>query len=252
MQTLSQEEFQELTKDAKVLRVHPRRGDVVYLTPEQKILKLYHRKSHSYCRHLTHTHTQRVLRNYKKLQKRNIDCMQPSEVYRYIDRSFDVVIYNFKPGTTVRDLLKQGDVSVLDELAVYIAMLHNHNIYFQDGHMGNYLVTTAQQFYLLDIHFMKFRIDLRRRAKNLVFLLTHHDDVEDMLRFGLQRFIDHYLAAAKLSSWKRYIVLAYLRRYLRQRLQTFTGEIEQNLEKQITGLGLTINSLDEANNFSKR
>ncbi len=228
MQVLSRQDFQSLIAGAEILKRHHVHGECVYKTQDNKILKLYFRRQRRMLPCLSYTQTNKLIHNSKKLQRYNIPVINIERSYQYVDKSFDVAVYPYIEGVILRDLIRTDDVNVLTELAKFITKLHQHNIYFCDGHLGNYILQEDGRLGLIDMHNLRFHLTLRRRAKNLIYMFFHAADIEYTAQYGWQTFLRQYLLHASLSWWQRKQLRYYLQYYLKHKLSR-VAENEKNI-----------------------
>ena len=234
MKKITQNEFNDLIKTAEVLEVSSAGTPVVYKTTDDKIIKLFFRRKRGFFRRLekigfrkfshhkhgpilTHTDAKRFITMIKRLEKLGIPTIHALEHYQLDDNKFDVVIYEFLPGQSVREHIHQGDFEILSRALQFTAYLNNKAIYFRAGHLGNIVLMPNDEFGLIDIHNIRFTIDPRRRAKELAFLLAHKKDIHILKKQGFDNLVNEYLQHAKLIPFGRKIFLHSLKHYLKAR-----------------------------------
>jgi hypothetical protein len=87
-------------------------------------------------------------------------------------------------------------------LAHLLALLHRHRIFFRAVHLGNVLVQPDGAMALIDLSETQFRrlpLSRRLRCVNLRQMMSYPEDRRAIEQFGLERFIQLYLAAAGLN-----------------------------------------------------
>jgi hypothetical protein len=114
-----------------------------------------------------------------------------------------MVTYKSLPGEDVRAL---WDVKCLEEMAAYMARLHQSGVYFRGIHLGNILCQDEGGYALIDISGMTIwpmPLTIWQRLRNLGRFASFPEDAELFGAYGVQRFCDEYCAAARLKGWRK-------------------------------------------------
>jgi tRNA A-37 threonylcarbamoyl transferase component Bud32 len=199
---ISQYEYEELTRDAHELE-RDRFGVKVLLRPDNRIIKLF-RIKRLLSLSAIYPYSFRFRRNTRRLQRLGVRTVAVERIfYCHVIRRHGV-IYPLLQGDTLADLLQaDSDRSdLLEQLAQYVARLHASGIYFRSLHLGNVLLLQDGELGLIDVADMRFHghpLSAGERRRNFAHLLRRQEHRAIFERFGLDRFLDLYLQAAKLS-----------------------------------------------------
>lgn len=204
-------QYATLVKDAEVL-AHDQFGrNKVFLTQDKKIIKTFH-VSH-FLKELFSSRMMRFLKVVSKLNQMNVSTIHPEGCYRCLSPKLNIVIYPYVEGTSLREAAQQNP-TILKDFAHFLAHLHRLNIYFRGIHLNNVLVNKKQGFTLIDVSNTKFRVNLRRRAKNLAYVLKYPADAKTFKQYGIARFLTDYLSAAQLNNHNEKSFKRQLQRYI--------------------------------------
>lgn len=191
-------------------------GEKVLARPDGLMVKLFRRKRRLSSA-LFFPYALRFVRNARLLAERSIRTVNVLEVAYCATAGRHLVTYRPLPGTTLRSALGSVETdrsSLLAEFAGFVAGLHQKGIYFRSLHFGNVIVPDeGQELGLIDIADMSLRrgsLPIRLRARNFKHMLRYREDVGYLEEFGIRRFLDRYLAAAKLSAQEQKTFLAVL------------------------------------------
>ncbi|MBN1684320.1 MAG: hypothetical protein JW855_02645 [Gammaproteobacteria bacterium] len=213
--TISLYDFTKLINQSKTLE-KCNFGEKILITPDEKMIKIFYRKKKRLFT-FPYSGAKKFIKKTWRLHKKKIDTIIPEAIYHCPENKCDLVIYPVIQGISVRNLVYQGNKKILKELAAFLAYLHKKNIYFRKGHLGTFMLHSNGRFALIDVANTRFLITLKRRAKSIAFLLTHRDDVEIIKKYGYEKFITHYLDAAKLSPKREKLFRHYLNNFLEPR-----------------------------------
>jgi tRNA A-37 threonylcarbamoyl transferase component Bud32 len=205
MRLITAQEYDQLTHDATVLEIDLH-GVKVYLTPDKRVIKLI-RIKRWYSLSAIYPYSLRFQRNAKRLKTMGITCVDVEQIFYCHAKKRHGVIYPLLEGDSLEKLADQGDLSegILQNLAEFIALLHQKGILFRSLHLGNILLLPQGGFGLIDVADMRFsmfplRVD--QRVRNFRHLLRNHDQREKFMQFGLGHFLDMYIDAAGLDEAK--------------------------------------------------
>ncbi len=194
--------------------VGPREQPKVLRLPDGEYMKFFrHRKLISTSR--IRPQALQFVKNSLALREYNIIAPVCDRMYRCRKHGVDVVRYHGVEGTELRDLVEQGDGSVLDRLPAYLEMLHSRGIMFRAIHLANILLTPQDRLALIDISDLDIKggpLNTWRRARNILHLLNKRDDRDAFTRYGRERFVEAYLQAWGVSDYRA----SYLRSYVRR------------------------------------
>ncbi len=206
-------QYATLIKDANVL-AHDQYGrNKVFLTPDKKIIKTFH-VSH-FLKELFSSRMMRFLKAVSKLRQKNVATIYPENYYRCISPKLNIVVYPYVEGASLRDVSQQN-IGILKEFAFFLAHLHRMNIYFRGIHLNNVVVGKNQNFTLIDVSNTKFKVNIRRRAKNIAYVLKYPADFQTFKQYGVTRFLNDYLNAAQLNKREEKIFRKYLHHYINE------------------------------------
>lgn len=159
------------------------------------------------------------INNAKRLKKKGVQTIEPLTWSWCSSKKYEVITYKPLPGKTVYEVIRdEQDWSILPVFASYIASLHQKKIYFRAGHADNYLVQPNKQFALIDVDNTRFSISLRRRAKNLAYIVDHanRNFKELFQRCSFSEFLEAYFQASRISKIKKKVVFFWIHKYLKK------------------------------------
>jgi tRNA A-37 threonylcarbamoyl transferase component Bud32 len=138
--------------------------------------------------------------NTEKLSRLGIAGIAPVMHISPIDNSDIDIILPKISGIPISQLMHNGDNDILPEIAKFIAYLHNHGVYNPSWVFRNILLQDNGKFAFKNNRRLKVYnhpLSPRKRIRNLKLLIEQqHKVIKD---FGLKRFVEIYLAAAKCS-----------------------------------------------------
>lgn len=202
MQTLAPEHYQQMRAGAQVLEADSF-GDKVLRLKDGNFLKLFRRKR-LLSSALLWPYAQRFADNAQSLQQQGIPCPQIIGVYRAAHLQRDVVHYHPLPGETLRQLhtAQRAPTNLLEQLAGFIAHLHDKGIYFRSLHLGNVVLTPSGELGLIDIADMKRQnrpLTRTQRLRNFRHMLRDKSDRAWLYSDGNKRFANAYRKASGQS-----------------------------------------------------
>ncbi|WP_433997885.1 hypothetical protein [Endozoicomonas sp.] len=187
MQRLSSTAYKALTEGAEVIE-QDHFGYKVLKLKDKTFLKLFRVKSTISSAWLR-PYSVRFARNASELIARGIQTVDIIECYRLERYKNTAVHYQPLPGQTLRQVfpaLDEGETRLLaEQVAQYIAHLHEQGIYFRSLHMGNILKLPDGTLGLIDIADMRFsRSSLKEelRLRNLHHLARYEQDVQYLIK----------------------------------------------------------------------
>ena len=213
MQVLSAAEYERLTDGAEIL-ARDDYGIKVLRQSNGTIFKLF-RLKRKLSSAVLWPYALRFERASKQLAALKIPTVEVSGVYKIPSIKRHVVIYRELPGAMLRSVLAANDNSnkYIARLAAFISTLHERGVYFRGIHLGNIVVLENDNMGLIDVS--EARVKSRKlgaclRARNFRPLVSYEEDRVALSKHGICRFINEYLAYAKLSSISRKMFLAKL------------------------------------------
>lgn len=199
IQRLSSTAYQALIEGAEVIE-QDHFGDKVLKLKDKTFLKLFRVKSTISSAWLR-PYSVRFVRNATELMARGIQTVDIISCYRLERYKNTAVHYRPLPGRTLRQVFpaldEDGTRVLAEQVAQYIAHLHEQGIYFRSLHMGNILKLPDGALGLIDIADMRFsRSPLKEalRLRNLHHLARYEQDVQYLIKD--QAFCSTYASLA--------------------------------------------------------
>ncbi|WP_257280175.1 hypothetical protein [Endozoicomonas sp. ISHI1] len=199
IQRLSSTAYQALIEGAEVIE-QDHFGDKVLKLKDKTFLKLFRVKSTISSAWLR-PYSVRFVRNASELMARGIQTVDIISCYRLESYKNTAVHYRPLPGRTLRQVFpaldEDGTIVLAEQVAQYIAHLHEQGIYFRSLHMGNILKLPDGALGLIDIADMRFsRSPLKEalRLRNLHHLARYEQDVQYLIKD--QAFCSTYASLA--------------------------------------------------------
>ncbi len=154
LKTIDHQTYLALREGAEVLEID-HCGEKVLRLKDGSFLKLFRRKR-LISSALWYPYAQRFADNAQALKAIGIPVPNVVEVLRVPEIRRDAVRYWPRGGETVRALVRNGlspelEHSLKKRYAVFVESLFEHGIYFRSLHLGNVVLTTDDQFGLIDI-----------------------------------------------------------------------------------------------------
>lgn len=117
-------------------------------------------------------------RNAARLAQRGFPALLDVRYYRVPHIQLWAVRYHGLEGSSVRELLQQGqlDDDLIDRLAKFIFTLHEKGVYFRSLHFGNIIVTPGGELGLIDFLDCYFRPRLINFQRNRNFAHLYRYD----------------------------------------------------------------------------
>lgn len=156
--TLPLPAFMELLASGTVLEESPSLGPKVIALPGDRYFKILRVKNRFSTWGLLNP-AKRFVRNAEGLWARGVPTVEVETLYRLPHLKCWAVSYRGLPGISVRQLLKDGQLTEerLDQLVSFVRELHDKGIYFRGLHPGNILLMPDGRFGLIDILDCYFR-----------------------------------------------------------------------------------------------
>lgn len=202
MDKLSESEFNTLIDGHQVLE-KDRHGAKVLLTDGDKIIKVFRLKRHLSSA-LISPYAQRFKNNAEQLNQLGIITVEVERIAYCPALKKHLLIYPLINGHTLRDLLQQQYSALLvEQLAGFIARLHEKGVYFRSLHLGNVLQTKEKELALIDIADLSIAskpLSIKKRIRNFTHLLRYPQDKKHLVEYGLDNFFACYLEQANKPS----------------------------------------------------
>ncbi len=213
MEKLSRLQFEQLIKGARVL-ASGSRGPQVYLTVDNKVVKLFRQKGLLTSNRLW-PYALRFRRNAERLKALGFHSVTVEKVAQCHALNLHLAVYPLLPGQTIRELaIAPRTNRALERLPAYLCALHHKGVYYKALHLGQILVQADGSFALIDIHSSKFRatpISVNNRISNFFNTLRYAEDHASLTRYGLTRFFGDYLQGCQLGEKHKAKLLSKLR-----------------------------------------
>jgi tRNA A-37 threonylcarbamoyl transferase component Bud32 len=183
MKSISEQEYEKLTANGKVLEVHENNPKVLSL-PDNRYFKAFFHKSWFSGSHII-SRASKFARNANKLKQKGITTIDIEDVFKLKRPTRHCVVYQGVSGITLRQALESSpqDTALCQQVGSYIAELHDKGIMFRSLHLGNVIVMPNQALALIDISDMQVnRTALSRweRERNFLHVLRYRED-KDLL-----------------------------------------------------------------------
>lgn len=214
MQNISQSEFSRLIDGASVLEADSR-GPRIYLTADNKVVKLFPRKGFFSSNTLS-PYAARFRRNAQRLKSEGVNSVTVERIGKCSPLKLHFVVYPFLAGSTLRELATQPAElrRALTKLSRYLCDLHRQGIFFKAFHLGNIIQQSNGRLALIDIqsmHFYTQAVPLKDRLKNFSNCLRYKQDYQLLHQFGFESFFSQYLRCSDLKPVQQSDLLAKLR-----------------------------------------
>ena len=207
MKVLSEEAYQQLLKETKVIE-QDKHGEKVLEYPDGRYMKLF-RLKRLISSALIYPYWRRFVRNAKGLKRLEIPTVAKIETVLKVPHiKKTAIIYKPLHGDTIIHLYKKDQLTneLLKQFGEFVAMLHYKGVYFSSLHLGNIVLNLDNKFGLIDISDMRivrFPIPVFTREANLRYLFHCRLGLKLLSPTGLEHFIEGYLERTKLRTKPR-------------------------------------------------
>lgn len=215
--TLDSTAYRTLITDSVVIEAAPW-GEKVRRKSDGTIIKYFYLKR-LFSSALLRPYAMRFCRNAHELQRRRINTVSCTRIYRIERTGTWLVTYPEIPGKTLRQNLRAHPESKneIDRLPTFLAKLHEKGILFRSIHFNNILVQPRDPaFALIDItdtRFTRGSLTATKRARNMRHLIHDPEDRRSLSRYSRPRFLEAYCAAARFDENTRRNFIGRLRRH---------------------------------------
>ncbi|MFT0213877.1 phosphotransferase [Pseudomonas sp. F1_0610] len=172
--------FLQLKKDAKILE-QDTCGEKVLLLTDGSIIKLFRRKR-AFTSAAFWPYAERFAKNAKRLDNLDVPVPKILNVFHIAEIERDIVHYQPLPGRTLRQLQTDKITvpnNLFEQLASFIAKLHQQGVLFRSIHLGNIVLTPDNQLGLIDFADLKkqiFPLLTSQRTRNFKHMLRYAED----------------------------------------------------------------------------
>jgi tRNA A-37 threonylcarbamoyl transferase component Bud32 len=149
-----------------------------------------------------YSYAQRFSRNIYRLKRRNIPTPTMQALYRIQGTGLSAVEYIPLAGETIKDLVKTGKLTpeIAFKVGAFMAKIHDLGIYFRGLHIGNIVLTPANELGLIDVSELSiynYKLGAYRRLRNFARFWR---EKQDKINFGAdhtQALIHGYMHVCK-------------------------------------------------------
>lgn len=196
MKNITNNEFLNLCqqKDIKIIKCMKDKRPRVLETKDGNIIKLFYQNKKAFLN---------FCKNADYLLNHEILAPRISEVFYYADLNVYLVIYKKMSGDNVRAMIqKDNNREILNNIAVFIAKLHQKGIFFRSLHLENLICQSANIFSLIDIADVYFKpkpLNAFIRYRNLRHMFLVRQDKEIWREIGFLNYLKYYFQFTELS-----------------------------------------------------
>ena len=192
MKLLSEQNFQALIADGKVLERVNGIAKVIALENGEYFKAFFHKSRFSTSRVISRAG--KFANNAAQLDKRGIDTITILELLRMKNPDRDCVLYQGVKGTILRDLLQESprDKTLSGQFGRYLAQLHDKGVMFRSVHLRNVIVQPNGNMGLIDISDMRvnyFSLNSPQRRRNFKHVFRYASDKKSL---DLEAFANGY------------------------------------------------------------
>lgn len=185
MKCLSEEQYQDIIRDGKVLEKDANGAKVIALSNGRYFKAFYHKSRISSSR--LFSRASRFAKNAYGLSKLGINSIKPEQTFKLKNPARDCVVYQGVPGITLRQALQTApqNPTLCAQLGAYLAHLHQQGVIFRSVHLGNIILQPDGELALIDISDMalnKWPLVKWQRKRNFSHLLRYGSD-QNLLNF---------------------------------------------------------------------
>jgi tRNA A-37 threonylcarbamoyl transferase component Bud32 len=201
MKNITSDDFAQLIKASKVLEKDGH-GAKVILCDDGLIVKIFRRKR-LLSGALLYPYVRRFANNSRRLKKRDVVTVDIVKLARCAPLKCDLIWYQPLPGETLRDYCRLNQVgSIIENVANFVALLHQKGVLFRSIHWGNIIVDDKLNLGLIDIADMRFYrhpLTIKQRQRNFRHMLRYAEDQQNFTA-GAGVFWSCYQQASQLSA----------------------------------------------------
>jgi len=220
MKRISLSEYRDLLKRSQLVE-QDAHGEKVLIAQDGCFVKVFRNKKR-FSTAAIKPYAVRFCENSQKLDQLQIPTVKVRSLVYCFENKRHLVTYQPISGKTLRDALGAGvsTDALLSRFAKFLARLHQNGIYFRSIHFGNVIVqpeSESGEFGLIDLADMKFcprSLNVLSRVRNFRHFFRYRKDAEFIESFGINRFIEIYLAKTTIFGWRRKIFLRLVDRVI--------------------------------------
>ncbi len=215
LKSLSLKQYQKLVDTGTVIE-QDGRGVKVIKTLDGRIVKLFRLKS-VFSSAVLKSYAARFVENAELLKQRGINTIDAQDLYYCKPIKRTLVYYHPLPGSTLRDLLREGDntTKVMKMFSAFMAELHDKGILFRSVHFNNVIVSeSGDSLGLIDVADMRIKgtsLSVAERVRNFKHMVRYQEDCTSIETFGVAVFLEEYLHASEMDVSKKEPFLKLLR-----------------------------------------
>lgn len=212
-QLMTPDELAQLQVSGKTLE-QDERGIKVTLLPDGNMLKVFRLRGW-FSSSLIYSNARSFCRNALRLEKCNIPTVKIIQLFHFKGSTSTAVLYQPLMGETVNYLVKNKKLTEdnCKQLGRFIAQLHHLGIHFKSLHFGNIVLSTKDEFGLIDIADMRIHLWslwVNTRVRGFKRLLRYQNDINLLGKANLAILLNAYVDAAHLSSANKQRLTAQL------------------------------------------
>lgn len=145
-------DYRLLTKDCKPLKVF-RGKPYALLSPNFLVIKFFYHRG-IWSSSTLSPYWKRFYFNTLRLRKLNLIVPQVQDIYSYSNQNCTILTYPIICGKSIREIITDGNYTILNKFAKFIAKLHYLGINFRDLTTDNIIVNN-DSFALIDVQTIK-------------------------------------------------------------------------------------------------
>lgn len=211
MKRLSEQQYQSLIADGKILEKDGNGPKVIALGDERYFKAFYHKSWFSASHFISRA--QKFADNAHKLKQKGVITVDTEQVFKLDNPARHCVVYTGVPGKTVRQALKEQpkDSALSRKVGAYVAQLQAKGVLFRSLHLGNIIVMPDGELALIDISDMTvhpFALIRWQRKRNFLHILRYRGDIDIL---DLETFKEGYMTADPQKAFGDNELLAILK-----------------------------------------
>lgn len=216
--TITPTECQALQRSGQIIEGSEQKPRVV-LTAQGQVRKFFYaRKKPFYSSSHRRPYALRFWKNAQCLEARGVLCPIVEAAWYEPEAKIYILGYPYLDGQDLRQCLAVSEeASAIHHRVIdFLAALHAEGVFFRSIHLGNLLITPAGTLGLLDIGDLSVKrrtLSPELRGRNLAHLLCYQTtDARLFAQYGVDAWIDQYLARAQLSKFQKNRFLWWFRK----------------------------------------
>jgi tRNA A-37 threonylcarbamoyl transferase component Bud32 len=151
-----------------------------------------------------YSYARRFCRNAERLQKLDVPTVRIRQLYHFENSTNTAVLYQPLEGLTLWQMAGDSQLGeeVLARLGEFVARLHQLGIYFRSLHLGNIVLTPANELGLIDISDMSitpWALGRCRRIRNFRQMLRRLQGIKALDLHSREAFLASYITHSQGS-----------------------------------------------------